>query len=461
MRRCAGLILGLLWRPCVSGSKEDPNREFPAQGHSHYRHFGPSWKDGLKHRFSHLSPLYTALSDHQLNAISDLSSFDKCLLTGNKTEASGEVVSVPVPPQLNAWKSGKQKQEEQDASIEFCSRTHPKPSNLGCAPGIGYMGAPFELNQGRGQCHGIPSVERPGLRARLAALESMAPHQTYFGRLTKALQSKPARLVFLGDSSNLQVCDDLEMCGKLPAGNKGVIEHIGFGRRIDDGLRFDLPFDFHGPGFSAVLENALGRNPALSRKPCARTIIVANFGLHYSRGSREAKNPFVNVSATWTPAQFADRYQRDVRGFGEFITTELLPRNPHAVVLWHGSFSQHFDTPIGDIEDPPDALRPRSGKCIPLAPDSFGTDSGLNWRDQGVHDEVKRLNHPDVYFLPMGRLTRLIPPEVHPGYVDCTHLCKAPFAWEGLYWALTEIMEAYENHEPTVPCSAARPQLKK
>ena len=311
------------------------------------------------------------------------------------------------------------------------------------------MGAPFELNQGRGQCHGIPSVERPGLRARLSALQSMSPGQTFQGRLATALASGSTRLLFLGDSSNQQAMDDLYQCS---GAKDALMDALNMGRRIDDGHLFDKPFNFSSGGFVNLFHGRMSKSPTCDagKARAHRTIIVANFGMHYARGSvNEKKNPGVNVSASWTQAQFVERFRRDVKGFGDFITTEILPRYPHAVVLWHGSFSQHFNTPIGDFEDPPETPKPRSVKCV-AAPTFFGYHSELSWRDREPFDEVKRLNHPDVYFLPMGRLTRLIPPEVHPRYIDCTHLCKAPFAWEGLYWALTEVIKSYSkyvNHE--------------
>jgi hypothetical protein len=228
--------------------------------------------------------------------------------------------------------------------------------------------------------------------------------------------------MFLGDSSNRQAANDLANCG----GYSKYFPFLRAGRIIYDGLPNESPFNFSG-AFATEVKNNL--NAAVSEH-FARTIIVANFGLHYE------------------PMKYLDRFIRDIRGFSAFIL-DLLSRQPNVVVLWHGCYATHFDTVNGEY-----APSPRSLKCVAVPqPDVSGNvHSAVNasWRDRGPRDEVKRLNHPDVYFLPLGRLTKLVPPSVHPGYPDCTHLCKTPFAWEALWWAVTELTESYANRGSAV-----------
>jgi len=380
-----------------------------------------SWQENLKKRLASLPPHYTLLNGSALGLISDLSPLDQCLLL-----ASEEV--------------------DAEAAVVACSLASPRPSKLGCAAGIGWMGHLYPStpssgaprNTDRSRCYGSPGG-RPGLRARLASLNALSPHRTFQWPVVEALASGKIHLFFLGDSSNHQAAQDMVNCGVGVLPGHVRIESVG--RRVDDRIRYDTPFNFTG-SFKSRVEVDLS---AISSTR-ARTIIIVNFGLHYALGSVRTMNPFKNVSASWSRNDFLERFRRDVRGFGEFIS-ELLLRHPGTVVLWHGSFSQHFDTPTGEYEAPPEAKVPRSRHCVSAPQQGVRFDPKQHhWRDLAPRDEVLALDHPNVYFLPLGRLTREIPNSVHPGYPDCTHLCKAPFAWEPLWWAITEIMDEYAAH---------------
>ena len=145
----------------------------------------------------------------------------------------------------------------------------------------------------------------------------------------------------------------------------------------------------------------------------------------------------------------------------------VVRRNQPKLLAWRETISQHFDTPDGNYQT---WMRKASGGCVPFHSGSNAT--ALSWYQELMLKAAEAANVSIVGFPPGDPTDIIAPPDtgnqnelailpftlftrplhyLHPGGVDCSHICYTPFVWLPVWRTLRISLDrAVLRHAPQI-----------
>mmetsp|Transcript_7220 Transcript_7220/g.21810 ORF Transcript_7220/g.21810 Transcript_7220/m.21810 type:complete len:345 (+) Transcript_7220:2965-3999(+) len=127
------------------------------------------------------------------------------------------------------------------------------------------------------------------------------------------------------------------------------------------------------------------------------TVVIANFGLHYSIGKK---------------GQNDEDLKEDIKWLSNF-----LPK-VKATFLWRETSVQHFPTKDGTFD--------YKSKKIIRAKTIRAKCRGFKFPSRGWRNDITtpEMQNSKIKVLKLGKFSSLIPPSLHRGGKDCTHYCN-------------------------------------